>query len=233
MKGKNVLVIAGNSGIGLETVKILRNQDANVFVTARNQDNLNEFPGLDVEYWDAQSNEKIANMPEILHGLVYCPGTINLKPFRSIKEDDLKRDWEINFLGAVKALQQAYLPLKKAQGASVVLYSTVAVSQGMAFHASVAAAKGAIEGLTRTLAAEWANLYIRVNAIAPSLTDTPLAERLISSEERRKSNADRHPLKRLGDPREIAAMTRFLLCGDTSWVTGQIFKVDGGMSAIQ
>jgi NAD(P)-dependent dehydrogenase (short-subunit alcohol dehydrogenase family) len=173
------------------------------------------------------------HLPESLQGLVYCPGTIRLRPFHRLSDNDFLEDFTINVLGAVKAIR-ASLPLlkKSSSGASIVLFSTVAVQTGMPFHASIASAKGAIEGLTRSLAAELAP-SIRVNAIAPSLTETPLAQSLLSNDQKRQMAADRHPLKRFGQPEDIANLTVFLLDPGTSWITGEIFHVDGGMSAVR
>lgn len=124
-------------------------------------------------------------------------------------------------------------PLKASGAASVVMFSTVAVIQGMNFHTSIAASKGAIEGVTRSLAAEFAKANIRVNAIAPSLTDTPLASSLLSSDERRKMSEDRHPIKAIGEAKDMAAMVQFLLSENAKWVTGQILHVDGGLSSVR
>jgi NAD(P)-dependent dehydrogenase (short-subunit alcohol dehydrogenase family) len=165
--------------------------------------------------------------------MVYCPGSIRLRPFRALKPDDFPADYQINLLGAVRSLQACLPALKKADdGASVVFFSTVAVKTGMPFHASIASAKGAVEGLTRSLAAELAP-NIRVNAVAPSLTDTPLAAPLLGSDEKRRAADDRHPLKRVGQPGDIAAAALYLLGEAGAWVTGQILHVDGGMGALR
>jgi NAD(P)-dependent dehydrogenase (short-subunit alcohol dehydrogenase family) len=138
----------------------------------------------------------------------------------------------LQVVGAVKAIQGILPNLKQAENASVVLFSTVAVQSGFNFHTQVSASKGAIEGLTRALAAELAP-GIRVNCIAPSLTDTPLAGKLLNSDEKKEANAQRHPLKRIGTPSDIASMAAFLLSGASSWMTGQVLHVDGGMSSIR
>jgi NAD(P)-dependent dehydrogenase (short-subunit alcohol dehydrogenase family) len=164
---------------------------------------------------------------------VYCPGTINLKPFARLTEQDFMHDWQVNVLGAVRVLQQAIKSLKKAQGASVVLYSTVAARVGMNFHASVATAKSAVEGLALSLAAEYASGKIRFNVVAPSLTDTPLAAALLSSPEKREASDKRHPLGRVGTPEELAAITAFLLSNQSAWISGQVLGVDGGMSSLK
>jgi NAD(P)-dependent dehydrogenase (short-subunit alcohol dehydrogenase family) len=172
-------------------------------------------------------------LPDKLCGLAYCPGTIRLRPFARLTEDEFLEDYRINLLGAVAVIKGCLNSLKKADHtAAIVLFSTVAVGTGMPFHASIASAKGAVEGLTRSLAAEFAP-RIRVNAIAPSLTDTPLAKALLADESKRTAAADRHPLKRTGTPRELAEVAHFLLSDSASWITGQIISVDGGMGAVR
>lgn len=171
-------------------------------------------------------------LPAVLDGLAYCPGSINLRPFERIKPIDFVADYELQVLGAIKIIQAAMPRLKKSENASIVLFSTVAVQMGFPFHSQVAASKGAIEGLSRALAAEFAP-KIRVNCIAPSLTDTPLAANLLNSDQKREANALRHPLKKIGTPEHIADMAAFLLSSKSSWITGQVFHVDGGMSSLK
>lgn len=153
---------------------------------------------------------------------MYCPGTVNLKSFRALSVEDFRRDWEVNVLGAVRFLKACQPKLAGVDGnpASVVLFSTVAVGRGMPMHSSVAAAKGAVEGLVRSLAAEWAP-KVRVNAIAPALVDTPLVERMLSSPEKREAMAARYPLKRVGTTQDAAGLARFLLGPDSGWITGR------------
>ncbi len=172
------------------------------------------------------------DLPQVLDGVAYCPGSLNLKSFRALKEKDFLDDFRISALGAVRVLQATANALKAGQQPGVVLFSTVAVGQGMPFHASIAMAKGAVEGLTRSLAAEWAPA-IRVNAVAPSLTDTPLAARLLSNEERTQSSRERHPLRQIGQPDDVAAAALFLLGDQSGWITGQVWGVDGGLSAVR
>ena len=148
-----------------------------------------------------------------------------------LKPDHFSEDLEINFLSLVKVVHELLPKLKKADQASLVFFSTVAVQIGMPFHTSVAAAKGAIEGFAKSLAAEYAPNF-RVNVIAPSLTDTPLAGKLLSSEDKKEKMAERHPLKRVGTTKDIAKVASFLLQDDSSWITGQIIGVDGGMSTL-
>lgn len=226
MKGKNIVIVGGNSGIGQATAQNLKEQGANLFLYSKS--------GEGTEALDTSKDfEIMPNLPEVIDGVVYCPGTINLKPFHRISIANFQHELEVNFLGAVRVLQACMKGLKKSDQASVVLYSTVAVQTGMGFHSGIASAKGAIEGLTRSLAAEWAPFNIRVNAIAPSLTDTPLASALLSTEEKKEASNKRHPLGRIGTPEDIATSTVFLLSPQSSWMTGQILHLDGGMSSLK
>ena len=180
---KNILIAGGTKGIGLELVKQLKDT-TKLFTIARSNEDTSSDPPITYLQADLSvSVPDIPTLPVVLNGLVYCPGSINLKPFHRLTEADFLADWQVNFMGAVRLIQLAMPMLKRAPSASIVLFSTVAVGTGMPFHASIAAAKGAIEGLTRSLAAELAP-GIRVNCIAPSLTDTPLAAKLLSSAEK-------------------------------------------------
>jgi NAD(P)-dependent dehydrogenase (short-subunit alcohol dehydrogenase family) len=230
----NYLVIGGSSGIGRETANLLAELGHDVYVGSRTGGQKASVPGAHPLQMDVTADvSALESLPDTLQGLVYCPGTIRLKPFQRLTEEDFLTDFRINLLGAVRVIQTSLNRLKKsADGAAVVLFSTVAVKVGMPFHASIASAKAAVEGLTRSLAAEFAP-RIRVNAIAPSLTDTPLAGGLLSSRERRTAAAERHPLKRVGEPRDIARLAVHLLSSDASWTTGQIVQVDGGLSSLR
>jgi 3-oxoacyl-[acyl-carrier protein] reductase len=234
MDTKHFLVVGGSSGIGLEIVKALHEKGNEVYVGSRTNDQLAELAGVHHLQLDVTADPiNLEGLPDVLNGMVYCPGTIQLKPFQRLTIDDFLKDLQVNFLGAVRTIQACLTRLRKSKtGASVVLFSTVAVKTGMPFHASVAGAKAAVEGLTRSLAAEFAP-RIRFNAIAPSLTDTPLARDLLSSEEKRQASADRHPLKRIGTPQEIASLAVHLLSDTSAWLTGQIIHIDGGMSALR
>jgi NAD(P)-dependent dehydrogenase (short-subunit alcohol dehydrogenase family) len=234
MDNKSILIVGGSSGIGLELVKVLSENHHEIYVGSRTADTLTEIPGVHHIPMDVTAETlDLETLPKTLQGLVYCPGTIVLKPFQRLTIDDFKNDFNINLLGAVKVIQGCIKLLKKSpSGASIVLFSTVAVSTGMPFHASVGSAKAAVEGLTRSLAAEFAP-RIRVNAVAPSLTDTPLAQNLLSSEEKRKASASRHPLKRIGSPQEIARSAAYLLSDASAWISGQILPIDGGMSSLR
>jgi len=225
---KNILVIGGSSGIGKAIVEKLLSRNEVVHATY----NQNPIDEVNCHHLDVTQDElNLDFVPEELHGLVYCPGSINLKPFHRIKPEEFAADLQLQTIGAIRVIQ-AVLPKLKAGKGSIVLFSTVAVQQGFNFHAQVAVSKGAIEGLTRSLAAEFAPT-IRVNCIAPSLTDTPLAGKLLSSDQKREANAERHPLKRIGTSEDIANAAAYLLSDDSSWVTGQILKIDGGMSSIK
>ena len=168
----------------------------------------------------------------MLDGLVYFPGSITLKPFHRLTAEDFLRDFQVNCLGAAEAIRQALPSLKAAPSASIVLFSTVAAAQGMPFHASIAAAKGAVEGLGLSLAAELAP-GVRVTVIAPSLTDTPLAGPLLNSDAKREAAAKRHPLQRVGEPADVAELVAFLLSDAAAFMTGQILRPDGGLSSIR
>ena len=225
----NYIVFGGSRGIGSAVVESLVLQGHAVWSVSRN----GQAPsGAHPIAWDAISDEPILDLPSEIHGVVYAPGSINLKPFRGLKLEEFRADFELNAMGAVKALQACLPAMKSAGKASVVLFSTVAVQSGMSFHASIAMAKGAIEGLTRSLAAEWAPL-IRVNAIAPSLVNTDLAARLLSTPEKVEASGKRHPLQRVGEPNDIASAVLFLLGEGSDWMTGQVMAVDGGMGSLR
>lgn len=230
---KTYVLVGATSGIGQQVAAELAGRDTTVYALGRRGGQAENMPGLIQARCDVTAEDP--TFPQIdapIDGLAYMPGTINLKPFHQLRRKDFLEDLEVNFLGAVKTLQH-YLPqLKKSEAASVVLMSTVAVQTGLAFHASIAGAKGAIEGLTRALAAELAP-KIRVNAVAPSLTDTPLAEALLNQPAKRENAAKRHPLQRVGTPSDIASAVRFLMTKDSRWVTGQVLVVDGGLSRIR
>ena len=225
------MIIGASSGIGKALANSLSKNGNQVFGTY-NQTQVEPLENVNFIQFDVLSSElDLSFLPEKLDGLVYCPGSINLKPFARIKAEDFLSDYSLQVVGAVQVIQKVLPLLKASENASIVLFSTVAVQKGFNFHAQVAASKGAVEGLTRSLAAEFAP-SIRVNAIAPSITDTPLASKLLASEEKKEANAQRHPLKKIGSPEDIAEMAAFLISDQSSWMTGQILHVDGGMSSI-
>jgi NAD(P)-dependent dehydrogenase (short-subunit alcohol dehydrogenase family) len=225
---KKIWIAGGASGIGLSLAARLQEKGHEITILCRSVPENNLF---EHRHYDALAPQ-VSDVPETIDGFVYCPGTVNLKPFHRISADDFRNDWQVNAEGAVYLLQQLYPALKKSLNASVVLYSTVAVQTGMPFHASIAMAKGAIEGLTRSLAAEWAP-QVRVNAIAPSLTKTKLTEKLWSRPEQIEAASKRHPLQRIGESSDIAALADFLLSDDSGWITGQVIHADGGLGALR
>lgn len=229
----NYLIIGGSSGIGSALVAQLVEEGHQVFATYNTHPFTSSFPNL--SYYSLNVLDETLNLsflPEKLDGIAFCPGAIQLKPFARIQPADFIADYHLQVVGAIKVIQGALPALKNAEQASIVLFSTVAVQLGLNFHSLVSASKGAIEGLTKSLAAEFAP-KIRVNAIAPSLTNTPLASSLLNSDQKIEANAERHPLKRVGKPEDISAMAAFLLSPKTSWMTGQILSVDGGMGTIK
>jgi len=223
---KTILIVGGRSGISAALVRRLLDAGERVLTRCRNQA-LGEW-----EMYDSVDEQQELQIPESLDGLVYAPGSINLKPFRGLRAADWQNDWAINVMGAVRVLQRCEKALMASGNGSVVLFSTVAVGTGMPYHASIAASKGAVEGLCRSLAAEWAP-KVRVNAIAPSITDTPMAERLLGSAEKRENSEKRHPLNRISGPEELAGLAAFLLSSDAAGMTGQILHPDNGMGNLR
>ncbi|PWS28305.1 oxidoreductase [Pedobacter yonginense] len=234
LAGKNILVVGGSSGIGLSVIKMLHEEKVNIYAISRTA--AEEWP-IDVQFLKGNVTENIEGiemfLPEKIHGLVYSVGSINLKPFGRLTDEDFLMDFNLNVLGAARIIRQAMRPLKNAAGSSIVMISTVAAKVGMPYHASVAAAKGAVEGMAITLAAELAFQNIRVNVVAPSLTDTPLASQLLNTPEKREASAKRHPLGKIGMPDDIGQLITFLLSENSSWMTGQIIGIDGGMGALK
>ncbi len=226
---KNILMIGGSYGIGLELAKLL-SPAYNLYIASRTPGGSEGTGALHIPFDALTDDLDPEELPEMLHGFVYCPGSINLKPFKRMATDTFEKDMQLNFFGLVRVVKQI-LPLM-AEGSAMVFFSTVAVRNGMPFHTSIAAAKGAIEGFSRALAAEYAP-GIRVNVIAPSLTDTPLSEKLLNTEKKQEQMAALHPLKRFGKPEDIASCAAFLLGEQSRWMTGQVLGVDGGISTLQ
>lgn len=229
----NYLIIGGSSGIGQALTMQLSDAGNQVYATycknkIESENNFVHYNYLNV----LDENISLGFLPDSLTALIYCPGSINLKPFERIKPNDFAADYNLQVIGAIKIIQLVLSKLKNTENASIVLFSTVAVQTGLPFHSQVSASKGAIEGLTKALAAEYAP-KIRVNCIAPSLTDTPLAASLLNSEQKREANSQRHPMKKIGTAKNIADMAEFLISEKTAWITGQIIHVDGGMSSIK
>ena len=227
---KNILLIGGSSGIGLSLVNQI-SQDHNVYVACRSNNSLPE----NVNYinYDVLNDELDSSLfPETIDSFIYLPGSINLRPFKSLSIESFKEDLEINLIGLIKSLKSVLKNLTASNSASIVLFSTVAVQRGMPFHSSVSSSKGAIEGLAKSLAAELSP-KIRVNVIAPSLVNTPLANRFLNNDLKIEKSANRHPLKRIGSASDIANLIDYLISDKSSWITGQIIAVDGGLSTIE
>ena len=227
---KKYVIVGGSKGIGKETAELLAAEGHQVTVFSRTP---YEGPAHTIEWeeFDVLEDSWEDQMPEDIDGLVYSVGSINLKPFRGLKTEVFEADFQLHVMGAIKALQAAYKNFNANSIPSVVLYSTVAVQRGMPFHATVSASKGAIEGLTRAIASEWAP-KARINCIAPSLTDTPLAGKLLSTPEKKEAMGNNNPMKRVVEANDIAEMTAFLLSDKSSWMTGQIIHIDGGQSVL-
>lgn len=221
---RNIVIIGGSKGIGLEILK-QQLENNQVYNISRNEPeishpNLKHF-GLNV---------LTDTLPEIenIDSLIYCPGSINLKPIGSLSIDDFKNDFEINVIGAVKAIQK-YLPvLKKGNNPSIVLFSTVAAKLGMPFHASIATAKAGVEGLVKSLGAELASA-VRINAIAPTITETSLAAGILRNDRMKENMMERHPMKNYLKPEEVASMANFLISENAKSISGQVFEMDYGI----
>ncbi|MBA2612153.1 MAG: SDR family oxidoreductase [Bacteroidetes bacterium] len=226
---KTYLFAGASSLMAIKTAELMQTQGHHIIGLSTKE------KSYDYDTFFKVENYETINLPAItdnIDGLVYFPGTINLKPFHRLTTPEFRIDYETNSLGAVNCIQ-TYLPnLKKSTKASIVLISSVAVQMGMPFHASIAMSKGALEGLTKALAAELAPI-IRVNAVAPSLTSTPLAERFTNTPDKLEASEKRNPLKKVGKAEEIAQSISFLLTDQSAWITGQILAVDGGMGTLK
>lgn len=228
----NYLIIGGNSTIGKVLINSLIQQGHTCYVISRSDIEPLHPSIISLKLNIIEENIPKDYLPQELDGLVYLPGTINLKPFRALSADAFREAYEINFIGSVKSIQAAEKSLKKSESASIVLFSTVAVKTGIPFHTAVASAKGAVEGLSRSLAAEFAP-KVRVNTIALSLTDTRMASRFLDSESKLKASEERHPMKQIGDPSDIAALVEFLLSKNAKWITGETIRADGGIGTLK
>ncbi|MEM1377713.1 MAG: SDR family oxidoreductase [Pseudomonadota bacterium] len=233
------LIFGSTGGIGSAIAQELHDGQHDLHLAGRNETRLREMASMFSATWSkcdvlqaGQVEAAVKAAGDDIDGLVFAVGSINLKPVGKLTETDFLRDFELNALAAAKAVQAALLALKAGQGGSVLLFSTVAVQQGFSTHASVSMAKGAVEGLTRALAAELAP-KVRVNAIAPSLTDTEIAKPITASDQMAKAIASMHAIPRLGLASDMAALAGLLLTSQGSWITGQIIGVDGGRSTLR
>ncbi|CAN0276113.1 unnamed protein product, partial [Chrysoparadoxa australica] len=204
------VIIGGSSGIGRELVNSLESEGASILATFNNNPVENREQVRYIELDVMAELPDLEQFPEEIHGLAYCPGSINLKPFHRFKDEDFVDDFKLQVVGATRIIKHLLPKLKNSQGASIVFFSTIAVQSGFTFHSQVAMSKGAIEGLTRALAAELAPT-IRVNAVAPSITNTDLANRFLNTEDKVAHQSDKHPLKKIGEAKDIAAAAAYLL----------------------
>jgi len=229
----NYLIIGASSGIGKALALQLANAGHTVFGTFYKTAVQSTHPAIHYANLNVLDENLVFDfLPETLNGIIYCPGSINLRPFERIKAADFTNDYNLQVVGAIKVIQAVISKLKNSENAAIVFFSTLAVQAGLPFHSQVSASKGALEGLTKAMAAEYAP-KIRVNCIAPSLTDTPLATALLNTDQKKEINAQRHPLKRIGTAEDIANMAEFLLSEKASWISGQILHVDGGLSTLK
>jgi len=228
----NYVVIGGSSGIGKALVEQMEREGHTVFATY-NSTQTESRPNVHFQELNVLDDViELHGLPENIDGVAYCPGRIQLKPFKRFKAEDFIEDYKLQVVGATKVIQYVLPKLKGDPTAAIVLFSTIAVQNGFNFHSQVAASKGAIEGLTRSLAAELAP-GIRVNAVAPSLTQTNLAEKFLNTPEKIAAQAQKNPLQRVGQANDIAEAAAYLMTSKSSWVTGQILHVDGGFSTIK
>ena len=225
---KTIVIIGGSKGIG----KAISQKELNLNKVINISRTSPEFEHVNLTHFTCDIlKEELPDLNKV-DVLIYCPGSINLKPFTRLKTEDFKTDYEINFLGAVKAIQKYSPLLKVANSPSVLLFSTVASKLGMPFHASIASAKSAVEGLVKSLAAEFSPV-IRVNAIAPTVTNTDLASRLLRNDKMKVQMVERHPLKKYLQPEEIAEMASFLISEKAAAMSGQIIEMDCGITTLK
>ncbi|WP_442266583.1 SDR family NAD(P)-dependent oxidoreductase [Tenacibaculum sp. ZS6-P6] len=224
---KIILVVGGSKGIGNAIVTSLQ-ETHKVINFSRSE----VASHVNVTHYSIDVIEdELPELSDDINGLVFCPGSINLKPIGRLKLDDFRSDFEINVIGAVKVIQKYINSLKNNNG-SVVLFSTVATKLGMPFHASVAASKSAVEGLTKSLAGEFAT-KVRFNCIAPTVTDTSLAEKLLRNDKQRENMEMRHPLKKFLKAEEVASFANYLLSDHASAISGQVFPIDAGIVSLK
>lgn len=221
---KNIVIIGGSKGIG-NAILLQQLENNLVFNISRNAPEISH-PNL--KHFSIDVLQDALPDLENIDTLIYCPGSINLKPFGNLSIDDFKNDFEINVIGAIKAIQK-YLPtLKKGTDPSIILFSTVAAKLGMPFHASIATAKAGVEGLVKSLGAELASV-VRINAIAPTITETTLSANILRNDRMKENMTERHPMKGYLKAEEVAEMANFLMSKGAKSISGQIFEMDYGI----
>ena len=225
---KTIIIVGGSRGIGRATLEALL-PNYKVINISRNAP---DFDHVNLTHYSCDViSDELPNI-EVADGLIYCPGSINLKPFKRLSLEDFRTDFEINVIGAIKSIQ-AYSPaLMGSESGSIVLFSTVATAMGMPFHASVSTAKSAVEGLMKSVAADLAP-KVRVNAIAPTITQTDLAAKLLRNERMVENTIQRHPLKKFLEPSEVASMVEYLISDVSKSISGQVFKLDCGIVSLK
>jgi NAD(P)-dependent dehydrogenase (short-subunit alcohol dehydrogenase family) len=221
---KNIVIIGGSKGIG-NAILLQQLETNQVHNISRNAPDISH-PNL--KHYSLDVLQDVLPEIENIDTLIYCPGSINLKPIGSLSIDDFRNDFEINVIGAVKTIQK-YLPvLKKGTNPSIVLFSTVAAKLGMPFHASIATAKAGVEGLVKSLGAELASM-VRINAIAPTITETSLSAGILRNERMKENMVERHPMKGYLKPEEVASMANYLISDNAKSISGQVFEMDYGI----
>lgn len=225
------LIVGSSSMIAQNLIEQLKQAGSEIITISRSDtkvEGVKRHYVADVTKFD----QELPSIEEPISGFIYFPGTMSLKPFQNLKTENFEYDIHINFTSMVRCLEKYLKNLQSADHASIVLISTVAVQLGLPYHTSISAAKGAIEGFARALGAELAP-KVRVNVIAPSIVETPLAKPILDRPNQRENSSKRHPLQKIGQPADIAKMAKFLLSNDSDWITGQIFHVDGGISSLR
>jgi NAD(P)-dependent dehydrogenase (short-subunit alcohol dehydrogenase family) len=233
MQGKNIFIVGASSGIGHALAESLQAQGATLFTAGRTQPEGIQSTHMMWDVTQTPAADALTQLPDTLHGIVYCPGTINLKPFQRLTIEDYRNDLEVNVLGAVATIHAVLRGNQKIEVGQHCAFQYGSRQIRMGMHSSVSVAKSAVEGLTKSLAAELAPFNVRVNAVAPSLTDTPMAQFLLADDTKRDAANKRHPLSRYGSPQDIASMAAYLLSDQAAWITGQVVGVDGGMGTLK
>ena len=238
MSNKNIFVFGGTGSIGKSLSKKLKSNNYDPIIISRNETELKQLSeeiGCEYKVCDVLDFDKVKSISEEyndrLCGIAFCVGSINLRPLKMTKDNDFLDSFKINTLGAINTVKMN-LPSLNNNNGSILFFSTIAVQQGFTNHSIVSSSKGAIEGLTLSLAAEFAP-KIKVNCIAPSLTDSKMSQKMISNETIRKAIENMHPIPKIGSGEDFADLACFLLGEKNNWITGQIFHIDGGRSTLR